>query len=134
MSRINLWTLMLVTTLSLGAVAQQTLPELQPQQIASQELKAGSPAGDLMLKGKNIEMAMADLRGLGAEPEPMEPVPFGAHCYCKAIVYVGDNAGGSISNPIIDFGQLDSWGTQIGHNKQCADECSAASARDPHFN
>ena len=57
-----------------------------------------------------------------------------AHCYCKAIVYAGDDAGSSISNPLIDMGQVASYGTQIGHNKDCESACSAAAARNQFFN
>ncbi|MEA2719894.1 MAG: hypothetical protein QOJ39_1758 [Candidatus Eremiobacteraeota bacterium] len=58
----------------------------------------------------------------------------GAHCFGKAIVYVGDDAGSSINNPIIDLGQLASYNTQLGHDKDCADKVSAAAAQNANFN
>ena len=62
------------------------------------------------------------------------PALASAHCFGKVIVYQGDDAGASISNPMIDYGQLDQWSTQIGHNKQCESDVSAAAAHDPNFN
>lgn len=64
-----------------------------------------------------------------------KPKPFAAHCYCKAIVFIGNDAGTSISNPIIDFGTLgSSWATPVGHNTECEQRCSAAAAQDANFN
>lgn len=57
-----------------------------------------------------------------------------AHCYCKAIIYVGDDAGSSISNPIIDLGQVGTYGIQIGHDKDCEAACSLAAAQNANFN
>jgi hypothetical protein len=58
----------------------------------------------------------------------------GAHCFGKAIVYVGDDAGSTIPNPIINLGELASYSTQLGHDKDCADRVSAAAASNAEFN
>jgi hypothetical protein len=58
----------------------------------------------------------------------------GAHCHCKAIVYIGNNGGNSIANPLIDLGDVESYNTQLGHNSDCEAKCSAAAAQNPNFN
>lgn len=68
-----------------------------------------------------------------ASPPPAAAA-FSAHCYGKAIVYAGDDAGSSIPNPLIDFGQLATYNTQIGHDKNCEDLVSAAAASNSNFN
>jgi|SRR5947209_5045135 len=40
-----------------------------------------------------------------------------AHCFCKL---------GPISSPFHDFGQIKSYGTQIGHDTDCKNACNAA--------
>jgi len=57
-----------------------------------------------------------------------------AHCFCKAIQNIGDDAGSSIPNPLIDFGELASYGTQIGHGSDCENRCSQAASNSAHFN
>lgn len=57
-----------------------------------------------------------------------------AHCFCKAIQNVGPTAGTSIPNPLIDFGQLATYNTAIGHNKDCEDLCSKAASKNANFN
>jgi hypothetical protein len=58
---------------------------------------------------------------------------FSAHCFGAAIVYQGDSVA-NISNPLIDFGSLASYGQQYGHDKDCADKVSAAAASNGNFN
>lgn len=50
----------------------------------------------------------------------------GAHCYCKV---------GLLSSPIRDFGEIEHWATQIGHDGACRDSCNTkadAYMRDPN--
>jgi hypothetical protein len=56
------------------------------------------------------------------------------HCFCKAIENVGNTAGTSIPNPLIDFGQLASYSTGIGHNSDCENKCSLAASNNGNFN
>jgi hypothetical protein len=59
---------------------------------------------------------------------------FAAHCFCKAIQNVGNSAGTSIPNPLIDFGQLATYSTQIGHDSDCENKCSQAASSNANFN
>jgi len=65
---------------------------------------------------------------------PAPAASLSAHCFGKVIINVGDDAGSSISNPIINLGELASYGTQIGHDKNCEDLVSAAAASNSNFN
>jgi hypothetical protein len=57
-----------------------------------------------------------------------------AHCFCKAIENVGSTAGTSIPNPLIDFGQVATYSTPIGHNSDCENTCSGAASGNANFN
>jgi hypothetical protein len=65
-------------------------------------------------------------------PAPAQLIPR-AHCFGQAAVYAGDSLS-SVPNRIIDFGEVASYATQIGHNKDCEDKVSAAAALDSNFN
>jgi hypothetical protein len=67
-----------------------------------------------------------------APPQPAS-ASVTAHCFGEAAVYAGDSLSG-INNPIIDFGPLESYTIQFGHNKDCADKVSAAAASNSNFN
>ncbi|HEV2851319.1 MAG TPA: hypothetical protein VHC97_00790 [Thermoanaerobaculia bacterium] len=73
--------------------------------------------------------ALATLIGFGAAPAFAV-----AHCFCKAIENVGNTAGTSIPNPLIDFGQLATYNTAIGHNSDCENKCSQAASNSANFN
>lgn len=57
-----------------------------------------------------------------------------AHCFCKAIINVGNTAGTSIPNPLLDLGQVASYSTAIGHNSDCENACSLAASNNANFN
>lgn len=57
-----------------------------------------------------------------------------ASCFCKAIINVGQTAGTTIPNPLLNLGVVATYGTAIGHNKNCEDACSLAAANNANFN
>jgi hypothetical protein len=57
-----------------------------------------------------------------------------ASCFCKAIINVGNTAGTSIPNPLLDLGVVATYGTAIGHNADCENKCSQAASNNANFN
>jgi hypothetical protein len=78
-------------------------------------------------------VALVAYSGLGAAPGLAKSAPT-AHCFCKAMEYIGDNIGISLTNPLIDFGELATYGTQIGHNADCEEKCKKAAEQNTNFN
>src|SRR5665213_1538988 len=62
-----------------------------------------------------LALSMALVATIGFTLARPAPALASAHCFGKVIVYAGNDAGSSISNPIIDLGTLGSWGTQNAH-------------------
>jgi hypothetical protein len=79
-------------------------------------------------------VALAVFSGFRAAPGLAKSAPQNVHCFCKAIENVGNTAGTSIGNPLIDFGQLAAYWTGIGNNSDCENKCSQAAANNANFN
>src|SRR6476646_6207146 len=56
------------------------------------------------------------------------------HCFCKAIENVGNTAGTSIPNPLLDFGQIATYNIGVGHDSDCENKCSQAASNNGNFN
>jgi hypothetical protein len=83
---------------------------------------------------KLFSAAMALIAALSfTTARPAQAISFTAHCFGKAILYVGDSAGKSISNPIIDFGQLATYTIKNGHASDCQGKAWNAARSDSNF-